>query len=87
MRCGVGTHLAEGAEHEAEGNHWSRPPLGEGVATAVVVEDMPTRQLHTHTHTETEHEVWDHDGCQESQCYTGSVCMAVLYHSEELCSE
>lgn len=36
------TYHAERAEHEAEGDHGSRPSLGEGISTAVVVEHMAT---------------------------------------------
>ena len=39
------TYHTEGAEHEAEGDHRTRPLLSQSIAAAVVVEDMATLQL------------------------------------------
>ena len=41
------TYHTQRAEHEAEGYHGSRPPLGECIAAAVVVKHVATRQLDT----------------------------------------
>ena len=48
LRGGVTTptYLTDGAEHEAEGDPWSRPAFGQSITTTVGVEDMTTLQLH-----------------------------------------
>ena len=50
---GARTHHTDRTEHEAEGDPGAGPALGEGIVAALVVEHVPTLQLHnTKIHTE-----------------------------------
>ena len=51
------TYHTQRAEHEAEGYHGPRPPLGESIAAAVVVKHMATRQLEVPQNMEREREI------------------------------